>query len=194
MSRGLTTTSHLILGLIALLGPSTPYQWKRAVRQTIGHFWSFPHSQLYAEPTRLAAAGLLKEEREQRGRRRRTFAITEEGRRALGAWLSQPTAQPTEVRDLGLLKLFFAGLARSQDVTALAQEQERAHRQHLAQYRAIASGVDFDSTMPHSLATLRMGLLFEQAAVQFWTSIAASPPSAPTSGSTKRGVRKARLR
>lgn len=191
MSRDLTATSHLILGLIALLGPSTPYQWKRVVRQTIGHFWSFPHSQLYAEPARLAAAGLLKEEREQRGRRRRTFAITEQGHRALEAWLRQPTATPTEVRDLGLLKLFFADLARPEDVSGLAKEQERAHRQHLAQYRAIASSVAFDRAVPHSLATLGMGLLFEKAAVQFWTSIAARPPGVPASGTTRRRRSKA---
>lgn len=190
MSRGLTTTSHLILGLIALLGPSTPYQWKRAVRQTIGHFWTFPHSQLYAEPARLVAAGLLKEEREQRGRRRRTFALTEQGHRALEAWLGQPTAQPTEVRDLGLLKLFFADLARPEDVSGLAEEQERAHRQHLAQYRALASGTALERDVPYSLATLRMGLLFEEAAIQFWTSIGAGRPSAAAPSATRRRVTK----
>ena len=65
-------TSYVVLGSIAVRGPSTSYDLKRFVELTLGHFWSFPHSQLYAEPDRLARAGLLTEEREEGGRRRRT--------------------------------------------------------------------------------------------------------------------------
>ena len=73
-------TSYVVLGSIAVRGPSTSYDLKRFVELTLGHFWSFPHSQLYAEPDRLARGGLLTEEREQGGRRRRTYAITPDGR------------------------------------------------------------------------------------------------------------------
>jgi hypothetical protein len=40
----LTSTSYLVLGLIEREGPSTPYELKRHVAATIGHFWSFPHA------------------------------------------------------------------------------------------------------------------------------------------------------
>ena len=63
--------SYLVLGIVALRGPSTPYDLKRFVQLSIGHFWPFPHTQLYAEPARLADAGLLEEMREESGRRRR---------------------------------------------------------------------------------------------------------------------------
>src|SRR5664280_1787996 len=66
----LTSTSYLVLGLIEREGPSTPYELKRHVAATIGHFWSFPHALLYTEPARLVERGMLTEEREADGRRR----------------------------------------------------------------------------------------------------------------------------
>jgi hypothetical protein len=45
------------------------------------------------------------------GRRRRRFTIARKGRTALTAWLREPAETPTEIRDLGLLKLFFSSLA-----------------------------------------------------------------------------------
>src|SRR5664280_149840 len=86
----LTSTSYLVLGLIEREGPSTPYELKRHVAATIGHFWSFPHALLYTEPARLVELGLLTEKREAEGRRRRLFAITGRGRAAIRAWLAQP--------------------------------------------------------------------------------------------------------
>ena len=50
----LTPTSYIVLGLLAAAGASTPYALKQGVAGSIGHFWSVPHSQLYAEPERLA--------------------------------------------------------------------------------------------------------------------------------------------
>src|SRR6476661_736922 len=97
----LTATSYLVMGLIEREGPSTPYDLKRHVAATIGHFWSFPHALLYKEPPRLVGLGLLTEQREEVGRRRRLFAITERGREALRRWLASPSQQPTELRDAG---------------------------------------------------------------------------------------------
>src|SRR5512133_344349 len=92
MSRpDLTPVSYVVLGLVARDGPSTPYALKTAVGRGIAHFWQFPHSQIYAETERLARLGLLAEEREQTGRRRRSYRITAAGRAALAAWLAEPT-------------------------------------------------------------------------------------------------------
>ena len=128
MSIDLTPTSYLVLGLLAREGPSTPYELKRHVATTIGHFWSFPHALLYKEPARLANLGLLSEEREEIGRRRRSFSITDAGRQALRAWLSQPARHPTELRDLALLQLFFADLESTAATLAIAEEQLALHQ------------------------------------------------------------------
>src|SRR5947207_11612482 len=103
----LTPTSYVVLGLVALLGRATPYDMKRLAGFSIGHFWTFPHSQLYSEPERLAGMGLLEEAREEGGRRRRVYSITEAGRQALGDWLADASGDPPELRDPGILKLFF---------------------------------------------------------------------------------------
>jgi DNA-binding PadR family transcriptional regulator len=166
----LTTTSYLVLGIVGELGPSTPYDMKQFVARSIGYFWSFPHSQLYAEPVRLAAAGLLTEVVEQGGRKRRTYRLARAGRRALERWLAEPTAEPTEIRDLGLLKLFFGSLTGSPERRALAEEQRRAHHRRREEYEALREAVSAVAT-PHQLATLEMGLRFERASAAFWTEL-----------------------
>src|ERR1700693_3018827 len=130
----LTPTSYLLLGLIAREGPSTPYDLKRHVTATIGHFWSFPHALLYKEPARLADLGLLTEEREDDGRRRRIFTITERGRAVISEWLATPAQEPTELRDAGVLQLFFADLGSADHRHALAVAQLAIHRAALAGY------------------------------------------------------------
>ena len=71
----LSETSYAVLGLLEQCGPSTPYQLKQIAQESIFHFWSIPHTQLYTECARLAQAGLLEEEQEQHGRRRRVLFL-----------------------------------------------------------------------------------------------------------------------
>jgi PadR family transcriptional regulator AphA len=179
-SERLTPTSYLVLGLLGREGPSTPYELERHVGATLGNFWSFPHTLLYSEPARLAGLGLVIETREQDGRRRRVFSITEAGLHALQAWLERPHAEPTQLRDLGLLQLFFADLAPPAARLRLAQQQLAIHRAKLSAYeedarlegRAEVSGRGQRTVEHWRGATLRMGLLYERAAVEFWEDVA----------------------
>jgi PadR family transcriptional regulator, regulatory protein AphA len=176
----LTPTSYLVLGLLAREGPSTPYDLERHVRATLGNFWSFPHTLLYSEPPRLAVMGLANETRETEGRRRRVFAITPAGVSALSAWLDRPSGAPTELRDLGLLQLFFADLASTEARVRLAEQQLAIHQAKLSAYQ---EDERFERpngprrgqrTVEHWRGeTLPMGLLYEGAAVNFWTGVAA---------------------
>ena len=178
----LTPTSYLVLGLLAREGPSTPYGLKRQVAATLGHFWSFPHTLLYGEPARLAGLGLLSERRELCGRRRRVFTITQAGQVALRAWLTRPSQEPTELRDLGLLQLFFADLGPPEARPAIAAKQLAIHRAKLADYhedQRVERGPR-EAGPGHRTAerwrgeTRRMGLLYERAAVEFWEGVAGS--------------------
>jgi PadR family transcriptional regulator AphA len=190
----LTPTSYLVLGLLAREGPSTPYDLKRHVAATIGHFWSFPHALLYKEPPRLVQLGLLTEEREQEGRRRRLFTITDAGRQALRGWLSRPARQPTELRDLALLQLFFADLEPTAARLAIAGEQLEVHRAQLAEYEAgqsIEEGRNGGGSVSRSLehwrgVTLPMGLLYERAAVEFWEGVTADASAEETAADRAR--------
>jgi DNA-binding PadR family transcriptional regulator len=180
----LTPTSYLVLGLLAREGPSTPYELERHVGATLGNFWSFPHTLLYSEPARLAGLGLVTETREQDGRRRRVFTITEAGLHAMEAWLDRPHAEPTQLRDLGLLQLFFADLAPPAARLRLAEQQLAIHRAKLSVYeedarlerRPEASGRGQRTVEHWRGQTLRMGLLYERAAVEFWEDVAEKGP------------------
>ena len=182
----LTATSYLVLGLLAREGPSTPYELEQHVRATLGNFWSFPHTLLYSEPPRLAALGLVTETRETEGRRRRNFTITPAGTAALATWLHQPSGAPTELRDLGLLQLFFADLASGEARLRLAERQLAIHRAKLAAYqedarleRSQGEPRRGQRTVEHWRGeTLPMGVLYESAAVDFWASVVAKAQAA----------------
>ena len=149
------------------------------MRATLGNFWSFPHTLLYSEPGRLAGLGLVTEAREVDGRRRRVFSITPSGEAALGSWLDRPSGERTELRDPGLLQLFFADLTSPEARTRLAREQLTIHEAKLAAYERDA-GLEHEPgratrgerTVEHWRGeTLAMGLLYEAAAVAFWSRV-----------------------
>jgi PadR family transcriptional regulator, regulatory protein AphA len=165
----LTPTSYIVLGLLAdVAEPKTPYDLKAMVAVGIGNMWSLQHTQLYAEPERLAKAGYLAEVREEGGRRRKLYSITTPGREALTAWLA---AQPErlelpEIRDISLLKVYFGA-----DPGPIAAEQAAAHRAKLREYeeleQALRTGPD---TGP--LLALRAGIGHEREWVRYWTALA----------------------
>ncbi len=165
-------TSYLVLGIVAMLGPSTSYDLKRFVQMSVGNFWPFPHTQLYAEPARLAEAGLLEETRERTGRRRRHYTITTAGRTRLSEWLGESVTSPTEIRDLGLLKLFFAELGEPGEVIALAQEQAAAQRAQQARYEAMLERFGTRSELASRLRPAELGAGFSRIAAEFWEDIA----------------------
>jgi PadR family transcriptional regulator, regulatory protein AphA len=172
----LTPTSYVVLGLVQALEPCTSYDMKRLVGISIGHFWSFPHSQLYAEPARLAQHGMLEEEQEERGRRRRLYRLTPAGAGALRSWLQVPDVGVGELRDLGLLKLFFSPAAGPDDVARIARAKQEAHVARRAALEEIRDGVAKNAD-PVQLATLELGLRIDAVSAEFWGEIAARPPS-----------------
>jgi DNA-binding PadR family transcriptional regulator len=165
----LSPTSYIVLALIDGAGEATPYDLKQAVAMTLGNFWSVPHAQIYAEPERLAGAGYLTERREQDGRRRRYFKLTAQGKKALGDWLAEPTGEMAELRDPGMLKLFFGG-----DPKRLAQVQLPTHRQRLNELENLAEAMEGQPHVSRGFQlTVAAGLGHEREWVRFWGLIAA---------------------
>lgn len=181
-SATLTPSSYIVLGMVAAFGPATSYDIKGWADSSVGFFWPFSRAQLYAEPRRLAGEGLLAERQEEGGRRRRVYSLTDAGREALRAWLGQPTDAPTEIRDLGLLKLYFSQLSSPEDLVALAERQAEAHRRRFEAYERLRRGLSEDERAAFALASLRMGALYEETAVAFWQEIARRPPGREQDG------------
>jgi DNA-binding PadR family transcriptional regulator len=141
----LTTTSYLLLGLLALRRWST-YELAQQMRRSIHYYWPRAESHIYEEPKKLVAHGLATATREYAGRRPRTiYAITEQGRGALQAWLAQPGKGPL-VEFEGLVKILFAEQAGKHELLGtLASiradaEQTRAHHAALAADLAESGG------------------------------------------------------
>ena len=162
----LTPTSYIVLGLLELGGESTPYGLKQLVATSVGNFWTLHHAQLYTEPERLAKAGYLTERREQGGRRRKLYDLTESGRRALDDWRAEGTTSLGELREPALLKLFFGA-----DPAQLAAAQIPAHRAKLAEYEAIREGMPDDVPDGPRLA-LEAGIRHELGSIEFWERFA----------------------
>jgi PadR family transcriptional regulator, regulatory protein AphA len=162
----LTQTSYVVLGLVERAGEATPYDLKQIVVATVGGFFSIPHSQLYAEPERLAGAGYLRERREPTGRRRKHYTVTDKGRRALAEWLQTPTEELYELRDPGLLKLAFGG-----DPKALAAAQLTAHEARLEELRRLARTLEMAGAPEEQRLVAEAGIGHSREYVRFWRKV-----------------------
>lgn len=175
-NRTLTDTSYAVLGMLDLCEPATPYQLKQLAQVSIFHFWTIPHTQLYTECGRLAEAGLLDEEREETGRRRRIYRLSKEGRRVLEEWRADPNAELYELRDPGLLKLFCGT-----DPAALAEALLEKHRARLALYEQIRDQLSLPESvevaepaeLPEGVRlALESGIGHEREYIRFWSRLA----------------------
>lgn len=166
----LTTASYLVLGLVELSGPVTPYELKAIASESVVNFWSLPHTQIYTQCDRLTESGYLEEQREESGRRRRQFTITRLGRDALDAWREEGEYKPIEIRDLAMLKTFFGA-----DPKQLAAEQVKIHSETLAKYEnyraVLANAIESEQPSDRKLGPLRAldaGIGHEREFVRYW--------------------------
>jgi DNA-binding PadR family transcriptional regulator len=185
-SRNLTPVSYVVLGLVARDGPSTPYDLKAAVGRGIAYFWPFPHSQIYSETEYLAGLGLLAHEQERRGRRRRTFRLTDAGRLALQAWLREPTSDPVHVRSHGFLQLYFGAFGRPEDMLNLANVQIATFKAQVHEVGEMVGRLQVGADGKWQLAVAEMFGEMSRAILDSWTRVAArasrelrSPPARP---------------
>jgi PadR family transcriptional regulator AphA len=168
----LTQTSYVVLGLIEAAGEATPYDLKQAAAFTVGNFFSIPHSQIYAEPQRLAQAGYLNETREQEGRRRKHYSLTDKGRKAFAEWIETPTEELYELRDPGLLKLAFGS-----DPAVLAPVQLKVHKQRVRELQSLLATLELAHTPPGARRVVEAGIGHEKEYVRFWSKLGKSAAS-----------------
>ncbi|HWM86709.1 MAG TPA: helix-turn-helix transcriptional regulator [Kofleriaceae bacterium] len=183
-SADLNPVSYVVLGLLARDGAATAYELKLAVERGIALFWPFPRSQLYSEAERLSRLGLLSEEREQSGRRRRVYRITRSGHAALRAWLGDPAAQEVQYRSLALLKLFFGQFSSGEDIAALAEAELASYEQVLGLHEQALGRLRARGDRPWQLAVGELLIDAHRAAADHWKRIArhADRKSSPRRG------------
>jgi PadR family transcriptional regulator AphA len=164
----LTATSYIVLGLVDQLGEASPYDLKRQIAASVGNFWSVPHSQVYREADRLDGGGLLSCRRELSpgGRPRKAYRLTARGRAELARWRDEVPEELPELRDPGLLKLFFGA-----DPRRLAEARRDAHRRKLEEYTE-RRGLDPGDEPRGVWLSLDSGIGHEREWVEFWSKVA----------------------
>ena len=148
--------------------PASPYDLKQAAAKGVGQFWSLPHTQLYSECGRLAEVCLLSERREESGRRRRLYRLTKRGKEELDRWRGEPTGELYELRDAGLLKLFFGA-----DPKTLAPRQLETHEAKLREYEEQLELCRRVAAPEGVMHAIEAGIGHEREYVRFWKRLAA---------------------
>ena len=156
----LSSTAYVILGMLRG-GPRTGYEIKQVVDKSTRFFWAASYGQIYPELRKLAEAGLVDGAEEPRGgRRRKVYRLTAAGRRELRRWLEQPPVT-LELRDEGLLKLFFSEAGTPATASQSVAAKRRIHEEKLERLREIEPGVrELDD--PYPLMVLRHGIEYSE--------------------------------
>jgi DNA-binding PadR family transcriptional regulator len=114
----LNTTSYAILSLLAVRSWST-YELAQQMDRSLAWFWPSAESVVYATPKELVRLGLATATTEYTGRRPRTvYAISSDGRRALGEWMDREPRGP-RLEWEGLLKVAFGDVATREQLLAV---------------------------------------------------------------------------
>jgi DNA-binding PadR family transcriptional regulator len=154
----LKPSAYLILGMLTG-GIKTGYAIKRTVDQSTRFFWAVSLSQVYPELARLEQDGYVTGSDDPQGARpRRVYRVTEKGGNALAQWLADERLPEIELRDEGLLRLFFADLLSAEDRLALVKRlrgyAEQADRSFREEIVPLAEAPDQHYRSPRVVARL----------------------------------------
>jgi len=128
----LTTSSHAVLGLLAIKS-WTGYELTQQATRSLRFAWPKSERLLYAEPRKLVDHGLATAHEDHVGKRARTvYTITDEGQSALTAWMTT-TPQPPTLEAEALLRLLFAENGTTDDLlsalTSMAEDAAELYEQ-----------------------------------------------------------------
>jgi len=141
-------------------GKRTGYEIKQLVDVSVRFFWAASYGQIYPELRRLEEQGLIEGEPTEAadGRQRRPYRLTPAGEEALDRWLLSPAQTGFELRDEGMLKLFFSDGMSPEERVALVARMRTRHEEVSTHLRSIEPVARETGGGPY--ATLRYGLAF----------------------------------
>jgi DNA-binding PadR family transcriptional regulator len=153
--------SYLVLGMLRL-GAKSGYAIKKATDISTRVFFPTSLAQVYPELRRLESGGLVTRREDPRGGRSRSaYDLTAEGDQALLAWLRSERFAPTQFRDEGLTRLFFAdALPRDEQIALVRRLRDRAlgaQRWMETEVLPAAQAVEKRNGFRHPYAVARIG-------------------------------------
>lgn len=168
----LTATEAALLGVLALKGPLSGYDVRKAVDNGVGYFWGPAKTQIYAVLPRLVDAGFAtREEVEQTDRPdKHVYRVTQAGREAVTSWLEAPP-NPEGDRSTFLLRVFLGALASPDALVRhvrAKREEAEALQADLEQRDARSDGSPKDF---HAALTRRYGLAYSSAVIEWANAV-----------------------
>jgi DNA-binding PadR family transcriptional regulator len=127
-TRRMPVLSRALLGLIAA-EPMSGYGLARLFERTLARAWPARHPQIYPALATLEHEGLLRVS-ETGPRRRKTYAVTEDGVGEVQRWLRE-TAPDRTVRNEAILRLFMLWLLESSEAVAFFDAEIESHQARL---------------------------------------------------------------
>jgi DNA-binding PadR family transcriptional regulator len=156
----LSPTAYVILGMVSR-EPRSGYEIKAIVDNTTRFFWAASYGQIYPELKRLSEAGLVEGIDAPRGERKRTvYAITADGEGELVDWLRKPP-ETAELREEGMLKLFFAGVLPPEDAAETLRSMREQRLALAERLRAMEPKAQARED-PFPLIVLQAGIEFSE--------------------------------
>jgi DNA-binding PadR family transcriptional regulator len=156
----LSATAYVILGMVRN-EPRSGYEIKALVDNSTRFFWAASYGQIYPELKRLAEAGLVEPSDASTGDRKRTrYAITADGEAELKDWLRRPP-ETTEMREEGLLKLFFSGALKPAEAVETLRSMRRQRLDLVGRLRSMEREKEAIED-PYPPMVLRMGIEFNE--------------------------------
>lgn len=171
----LSNTAHVILGFLQY-GPLSGYEIKQKIDVSTRFFFAASYGQIYPELKQLEHSGLVTGTAKARGQRARTeYELTDAGRERLDEWLRSPGVT-LEMRDEGLLKLFFSERLSNAEITSRLDEMRLARHAALDRLHAIENTVAKQIGRSEQM-TLDYGVALHEFAIAWYErSVAAFDP------------------
>jgi len=165
---------HALLGFLNY-GPMTGYELKKFFDTSVAHFWNAELSQIYPTLKAMDSEGLVEMEVDVQADRpnRKVYTITDDGRRNLLEWLAKP-AEPEQVREPILIKVFFgANVSREELIRVLQQQVKdlKGYGAYLQQCEFMiarfAEGIGMAQEAPFWALTPKLGMKHCQAEAEW---------------------------
>jgi DNA-binding PadR family transcriptional regulator len=171
----LSATGKVILGMLAAR-PRSGYEIKQLVDKSARFFWAASYGQIYPELKSLEKQGLIAGSDSAHGARQRTvYKLTAEGKRAAKEWIEREP-EVFELRDEGLLGMFFSGAIDPERTAEIARERAAQAAAKAEELRAIEEQVEVPekyegpdaSPDQGSMAVLRYGIEMNEWTAQWF--------------------------
>jgi DNA-binding PadR family transcriptional regulator len=169
---------HAILGFLSYK-PFSGYDLKKALDNSVRHFWYADQSQIYRTLARLNEQGWAEVEVVEQTERpdRKVYSITPAGREELHRWLAGPF--PVEAaHSAPLIQIFFAGQLSDEEILEKFKQAAGIFRATLDRYNQVPAHLDDYVEIVDSpresyfwMLTLELGMKTTQAQLEWAESV-----------------------